>query len=1134
MARLALNLLGSYRTALDGHSIDKIESDKARALLAYLAIENKHAHPREKLVGMFWPEQNEEHARGSLSQAIYHLRGILGDRPLTGILRIEAHSQDKEPYLLVSPQEIQLNPKSDCETDVAALLMLASACKAHTHAQPMICDDCQERYQEAARLYEGDFLDGFYLPKSLAFEEWATVLREQLRLEAMDVLEHLVMAFEQQGELDQALVYARRMVVLDELSETSNGYVMRLLALLGRRAEALAQYTSFRQTLAVQIGAEPGMETKLLYQHLRSEEEGTDPGNYPASLTPIIGRKQELKELWGWLHDPVRRLICILGPGGCGKTRLALEAARRQRYYFRDGVYFVPLSTLGAGSSLQAAIAERLAFTFRDFGDHKRQLLDYLRNKKVLLVLDSFETVVESAGLVAELLSASQASKALVTSRVMLNLSGEQIYPLEGMRFPPPDSKRQVLDYSSVNLFLEAARRVKPGYMPEDLNEVSRICRLVEGMPLSLLLASSWVADISAHEIAEQISRNLDFLSVEWADLPERQRSLRATFEYSWNLLSTREQQVLMNLSVFWNPFTTHAVQQVAGASPQVLHALAGKSLLGSSVEGQYQMHDLVHQYSAEKLTLSPYAHEKTAHQKHSDYFLEQAIGWSKLFKGPQQSTILEMVDKELDDVKAAWEWAAGQADLERLSSASEGLFLYYSLRYRFQEGEQACQVAMKGTQDAPVGGERMKLEGWLLAWQACFCRLLGKVTLAMQFAEESLARLNQAESAGQDIRLGQALLWRERGYLAGNLSEQIDCFRQSAELFQDLGDAWWQAVVLAWAGEITNRMGDRVLALELHQQAVALSLTAGEPHLQARSTMNLAYDYLVHWEWETGARLMEEAAGWFRSAGDLGSLATGELHLGVSYGWTGRIHEACELLEEALVKMHQLGDHFNIAYGTLGLGIIQMYSGRYDQATLTLLEALQAARQGGYLREVASGLSQTGCLALVLGKPAKGLEDLQQSVASLRQMGFAGELGMALGGLALAQHLLGQEQQAWASLKEGLHIAVETYSRFTLFSLPAALVVMLADDGRWELTVEAYFTLMTDPIVSSTRWTADMIGNRMDLAREQLPEDVRLAAEQRGLEGDLFTMLGRLAQEIDTLGGGFEGNAVDSKNLRP
>ena len=774
MTRLALKLLGSYRLTLDGQLTGPLESDKARALLAYLAVENDQPHPREKLVGIFWPEQDEEHSRGSLSQALYHLRGILGDRPLTGILPADPNIQSREPYLLVTPQDIQLNPKSDFETDVARFSQLAAASRAHTHSAYHICEDCLKRYQEAIRLYAGDFLEGFYLPRSLAFEEWATVLREQLRLEAMEVLEHLVVAFERRGELDQALVYARRMVVLDELGEAGNGHVMRLLALLGRRREALAQYDLFRQVLAVQIGAEPGMETRQLYQRLRGEEGGAALGNLPASLTPFVGRRKELDELWGWLRDPERRLISILGAGGSGKTRLALEAARRQRYLFKDGVYFVPLSALGAGSSLLAAIAERLGFTFRDLGDHKRQLQDYLRNKKILLILDSFETVVESAGLVAELLSASEGSKALVTSRVRLNFSGEQVFTLEGMNFPAQDAKGQISDYSSVELFLDAARRVMPSYEPDNLDEIARICRLVEGMPLSLLLASSWVAEFSAHEIAEQIEHSLDFLAVEWADLPERQRSLRATFEYSWNLLSMAEQQGLMNIAVFRNPFTTQAAHQVAGASPQLLHALVGKSLLGSTTEGKYQMHDLVHQYSLEKLTLAQDAQERTVRQQHCDYFLERVAGWAKVFKSAQQLVLLSQADKEIDDVKAAWQWATQQKNLEQLSSASEGLLLYYFLRYRFQEGERACQVALEGVKSASVGGERLNLEGWLLAWQVHFNRLMGKAELARQInkREHGEAEPGGGCRAGYPLRAGNAM---ERTRLPGKQPARTD-----------------------------------------------------------------------------------------------------------------------------------------------------------------------------------------------------------------------------------------------------------------------------------------------------------------------------------------------------------------------
>jgi tetratricopeptide (TPR) repeat protein len=594
---------------------------------------------------------------------------------------------------------------------------------------------------------------------------------------------------------------------------------------------------------------------------------------------------------------------------------------------------------------------------------------------------------------------------------------------------------------------------------------------------------------------------------------------MRATFDYSWKLLSLREQELLMNLTVFRNPFSSRDAYQVVGAGVQQLHALVGKSLLGSTADGHYQMHDLVRQYSAEKQTQAPVGMERQARLQHSDYFIEQAAGWSKVFKGSQQMSLLEEADKVIDDVRAAWEWAAQHADLEGLWRASEGLLMYYSLRYRFQDGEHACRVAIDGLKNIPVGGERLNLEGCLLAWQANFYRLLGKVELAMQSADKSLEKLMQAQAAGQNAQWGQALLWRERGYLSVGLSEQLACHQRSAELFQQLHDPWWQASSLTWGGEVANRLGDRDLAIAMHQQTMELSRAVGEPHLLARSLMNYAYDQLIYWDWQTGARLMEEAASWYRSIGDLGSQASGELHYAVSLTWCGRYNEACDSLELALDKLHRLGDRFYIAYGTLALGGSQMHFGLYEQAIKFLRKGLAAARQDGFRREETFATAVVGCTLIALGDLAQALPELQRSVAGFRQMGFAGELGMALGGLALSFQMNGDVEKAWASLKESLHIAVESNSRFTFFLLPAALITLLADTGRWEQAVETYSALMTDPIPANSRWFADRIGNRMELAREHLSEEAYNAAEARGREGDVFEVLGRLEKEIETWG---------------
>ena len=1114
MASLNLKLLGSYRCSLDEVSV-AIDSNKGRALLAYLAVESDRSHRREKLVGLLWPEKNEAHARGSLSHVLYQLRGILGDRVYTGSLSTETTNQTRDPCLLITTQEIQLNPQCDIKTDVTVFLGLVDACKTHVHPQKNICEECLKRYQEAARLYTGDFLEGIYLPKCLAFEEWATVLREQLRLQVMDLLENLVLAFEQKGELEQALAYARRMVMLDDLGETGYAHIMRLLALLGRRDEALAQYMSFRQALAIQLGTEPSYNTRLLYQCICDVQTGIEAGNLPASLTPFIGRQLELNELWGWLCDPGRRLVCILGPGGSGKTRLALEVARRQRYHFVDDVYFVPLSALGLGSSLLAAIAEQMGFTFREIGDHKRQLLDYMHNKKVLLVLDSFETVVESASLVAEILSASQGCKVLVTSRVRLNLTGEQIYPLKGMSFPPPDSKGQMMDYSSVELFLEAAQRVRPGYQPSDLSEIGRICQLVEGMPLSVLLASSWVAEFSALEIAEQIDRSLDFLSVGWADLPERQRSLKATFEYSWDLLNPPEQQVLMKLSVFRNTFSAQAAFEVADASPQGLHVLVGKSLLGNPNEGVFQVHDLVRQYSQEKLSIAGEGHVRTIRQRHCEYFLGMAAGWSNLFKGPGQIPIHVQADKQIEDVKIAWDWACQKGEIDLLTSGLEGMCLYYELSARFKEGQSACQ----STSDLLAVVDTLQacsLLADLHIWQSRFSRLLGELEPAHQKWEEAEKLVSRLESLGQDACLLQAFLWLEAGeaIFTTDLKLARLHLQHSVELYRQAGDTWHLAAALADLGINFQHSGDYAQATESLTECITIRRASRDQRGLAYALTWLAFNFSRIGSLEKCVDLMRESMAINQSIGDKASMAGGLMWMGRLLIWQGQVDESFHLLEQSLPLYHDLGDRYNSTFVYVIIGLGRMLGGKYEQVEHYTQMALELAQENGLGREMAISYWVLGGTALAQGKIQEAYKLIQESVNLYRQVGHQDELGWALAVMANVQYTLGLLQSANIALVEALQISVKTRAHHALKHSLAAMASILAREGRVIQAVELYTLVLDDPIWKVSPWMEKVVGQYVAAASASLPEEIVEEARQRGQRRDMFATVQELLEE--------------------
>ena len=411
------------------------------------------------------------------------------------------------------------------------------------------------------------------------------------------------------------------------------------------------------------------------------------PHNLPTQLTSFVGREDLLTQIGERLRDPTCRLLTLAGPGGSGKTRLALEAAAMEIDRYPHGVFFVPLAPLRSVESIVPTVAQALEFAFYGQGEPKAQLLDYLRGKRLLLVLDNFEHLVEGASITTDILQAAPEVVVLVTSRVGLHVQGEHRFPVEGMAYPDQTSEvcqtSEVLSRcSAVKLFLESARRAQPGFAltADNLAGVARICGLVEGMPLGILLAAVWVALFTPAEIGDEIARNLDFLETDLRDAPERQRSLRAAFDHSWNLLNKPERETFAALSVFCGGFTRQAAQQVAAASPRELMALADKSLLHRTPGGRYEVHELLRQYAAEQLAASPDG-EPAARDRHSVHYAAALERWAADLKGPRQQAALKEIEAEVEDARAAWDWAVEQEQLNRLDQAMEGLGLFYDWR---------------------------------------------------------------------------------------------------------------------------------------------------------------------------------------------------------------------------------------------------------------------------------------------------------------------------------------------------------------------------------------------------------------------------------------------------------------------
>ncbi|MCB8979015.1 MAG: AAA family ATPase [Ardenticatenaceae bacterium] len=587
MSRLRVSLLGTFQVLLDHQPVTHFRSTKIQGLLVYLLLRDEKPLPRELLAALFWPDESESTARNNLRQSLFRLRQLLGDL-----------DESTQPYLLVTRQTVQFNPKSDFALDVQQFLQAVDSGDLAT----------------AVSHYHGDLLPGFTCD-GLEFEAWLRQERENLHHLAVETMVELTRDCFQKGAYEKAQSMARQQLSLEPWREQAHSQLMQAYALAGDRAAALNQFEVCRTVLQNELGLEPAPETRMLFEDIKAGRFGAAvqlirppikiKHNLPAYTTPLIGRELELGQVSQMLTADGQRLVSILGPGGMGKTRLAVAVGLALLEQFRDGVYIVDLAALAQLDEIAPAIAAALNYKAPDKSQQLfPQLLTALRQKQLLLILDNFEHVLVGAALVNDMLQACPYLAILVTSRQRLGLTGETGYKLGGLDFPDWLTPEDGLAYTAVQLFVENCCRLQPDFALTKSNVagVGRICQLVQGTPLALLLAASWLTLLSPAEIAAEIETSIDFLAAELVDLPSRHHSMQAVFDYSWQLLTPTEQTVLARLSVFRGGFTREAAEQVTGANLRLLLALVNKSLLQrDEANGRFALHGLLRQFAAQQ-----------------------------------------------------------------------------------------------------------------------------------------------------------------------------------------------------------------------------------------------------------------------------------------------------------------------------------------------------------------------------------------------------------------------------------------------------------------------------------------------------------------------------------------------------
>ena len=558
----------------------KFVSRKALGLLLYLLF-NPQSHARETLSYIFWPESNAQRASGNLRVALSNLRKQL---PAS----VESDSQF-----------ISINPAFSHHSDFAELHKLLES----------------GDHQKVLGLYRGDFLPGFYLRQADEFENWRVIEAEKLRLTVMEHLTTAIADLMRAASYKQAIPLLRDLVNFEPLQESFHLDLMRALHETDEKALALKQYDHCRLILDKELGVPPSPELQsfrrqIEQSHLSLPTQNDSVVNLPNYPTKFVGRDELIAQLNASLHERNSRLISIVGPGGMGKTRLAMEIAQRNLGHFPDGVYWIPLKPLNEPEEIYLALSDVLGF--RGGGDtyDENALIDFLAEKQLLLVFDNFEHLVENPQILQKIALGTSKPKLLSTSRQKLNLPGEEVHHLGGLTYPQSKLgeafRRQVKEFSALQVFLNAEKLAYPASKLDikKANQISSICRLLEGMPLAIELAAGWRAALSAKEILEAIQGDdgFQFLSTDLLGFDERHKSLTTLAQQSYARLTEPEQLKFNRLSFLRGPFTRQAAQEIAGAELDELLSLLSKSFIQRNREGVFRIHEFLRQFGLQKL----------------------------------------------------------------------------------------------------------------------------------------------------------------------------------------------------------------------------------------------------------------------------------------------------------------------------------------------------------------------------------------------------------------------------------------------------------------------------------------------------------------------------------------------------
>jgi predicted ATPase/DNA-binding SARP family transcriptional activator/DNA-binding CsgD family transcriptional regulator/Tfp pilus assembly protein PilF len=898
-----IRLLGGFSVSVGSRTVDESawRLRKAANLVKLLALSPGHRLHREQIMDLLWSNLGRRAASNNLRVVIHAARRAL-----------DLYPNGASDYLTLQGEQLALCPGEQLWVDVEAFEEAAATARRSRDLAA---------YRTALDLYAGDLL-----PED-RYEEWAEGHRRRLRETRLSLLVGLARLHEERGEYGLAAEALQSVVSQEPTNEESHASLMRLYALSDRRGEALAQYGRLRDVLSAQVGAEPSSATRRLRDEIAAgrlplahpagspPEEPSDANkhNLPAPRTSFVGRVLEMVEVKRKLV--MTGLLTLIGTGGSGKTRLALEVARDLVGAYPDGVWLVELAPLSEGVLVPQVVAEALGVQEQPERPLLESLIDASRDKETLLVLDNCEHLIDAAARLTDtLLDSCPRLRVLATSREPLGVTGELGWLVPSLSVPDAQhypTLEELEGYESARLFADRASNRHPGFelTPENATAVAQVCAKLEGIPLAIELAAARVGVLSAGQISERLEHSLKLLTSGERTADHRHQTLRAALDWSYELLGESEQVLFRRLSVFAGGFTLEAAES-AGAGGDIeevdvlelLSQLVDKSLVVAEESwergARYRLLEPVRQYAREKLRVSGKA--EAVGRRHADFFLALAEEAEPELSKPQQAKWLDRLETEHDNLRAALSWAL-EREIDLGPRMAGALCRFWHTRGYLSEGRRYLEEAVAKSDVVPTTMRAKALVGlgWIAEPQGDYERARVAYEESLELYRSSNDKRGVANALGD---LGSLALDR------GDYEQAYSLLEESLTLHRELGTKEEVVGVLNGLGVLASAKGDREQSISHFREALGLSRGSGSVRKNAASLGNLGITMLVHGDTEQATVLLEESLALLRDIGDSSNIAIGLMYSALAELTRGD-HERVKALSEESLKLLQKGE---------------------------------------------------------------------------------------------------------------------------------------------------------------------------------------------------------------------------------